>query len=278
MTDTPTAGISTPDYTMGFSDEFLASPRRFTAETHAAYLLPYLKPGVRVLDFGCGIGTISAGLAEAVAPGEMHGVDLEESQIELARAEAERRGLDNATFHVSDVLALPFEDGFFDVAHGNTILMHIPDAQAALTEVKRVLKPGGIIACREMICASSFAHPDFGVLGRGWEMLEDILKANEGHPQMGKELKGRLAEAGFDSIQATASLSNYSSPSDVAFFHRLVDSWFLSPEMTETAVKYGAATEELCDELRMACDRWKDDPGAIGAIAHGQAIAVKPAR
>ena len=68
----------TPDYTMGFSEEMLESLRRFTAQDNAAYLLPYLRPGLRILDFGCGPGTISAGLAKAVAPGELHGVDMEE--------------------------------------------------------------------------------------------------------------------------------------------------------------------------------------------------------
>ena len=181
---------STPDYTMGFSDEMLESLRRFTAENSAAHLLPHLRPGLRVLDFGCGPGTISLGLAKAAAPGELHGVDMEESQIELARQVAAANGLDNAIFHVGDVADLPFEDGFFDVAHGHNVLMHIPDTAAALAEVKRVLKPGGILSCREMICASSFTQPDFGVIRKSWDMFEDLLAADDGHPQMGKELKG----------------------------------------------------------------------------------------
>ena len=129
--------------------------KRFTAETHAAHLLPYLKTGLRVLDFGCGPGTISAGLAKAVEPGELHGVGIEESQIDLARSVAEAGGQDNATFHVGDVTDLPFEDAFFDVAHCHNVLMHVPDTRAVLTEVKRVLKPGGIVSAREMICESS---------------------------------------------------------------------------------------------------------------------------
>ena len=269
--------MSTPDYTMGFSQEYLEYPSRTRVETDATHLLPHLRPGLRVLDFGCGPGTISVGLAEAVAPGELHGVDMEESQIDLARAEAEARGLNNAIFHVGDVCALPFEDGFFDVAHGSSILTHIPEPQAALAEVKRVLKPGGIIACRETLCESSFLEPDFGVLWRAWDLLEDVLKANDGHPQMGRELKGHLAEAGFGDIQARASLKSYSTPTDIDFLHRFIASWFLSPEMTEMAVKYGAATEELCAELRIASDNWKDHPAAFGGIAHGEAIAIKPA-
>ena len=133
---------ATPDYTMGFSEEMLESLRRYTAEASAAYLLPYLRPGLRVLDFGCGPGNISVGLAKAAAPGELHGVDMEESQIELARAVAAAYGRDNTIFHAGDVTNMPFEDDFFDVAHCHNVLMHIPDTGAVLAEVKRVLKPG----------------------------------------------------------------------------------------------------------------------------------------
>ena len=69
----------------------------------AFYLLPHLKSGQRVLDFGCGLGTITMGLASAVQPGEIHGIDAEASQIELARAAAGTGGHTNATFHVGDV-------------------------------------------------------------------------------------------------------------------------------------------------------------------------------
>ena len=94
---------ATPDYTMGFSEEMMEALRRYTAENSAAYLLKLLKPGLRVLDFGCGPGTISIGLARAVAPAELHGVDMDEPTVELARAVATGTGVDNAVFHVEDV-------------------------------------------------------------------------------------------------------------------------------------------------------------------------------
>ena len=75
-------------YTMGYSEEFQQLLRRRSADTHAAYLLPHLRPGMRLLDFGCGPGFISVGLARAVEPGELHGVDVEESQIDMARSAA----------------------------------------------------------------------------------------------------------------------------------------------------------------------------------------------
>ena len=267
---------ATPDYTMGFSDEFMESLRRYTAEASAAHLLPYLRPGLRLLDFGCGPGTITVGLAKAVDPGELHGVDMEESQIELARSVCAAYGQENAQFHVGDITDLPFEDGYFDVAHCHNVLMHVPDTQAVLTEVKRVLKPGGILACREMICESSFTHPDFGVIRNAWNMFEDLLEADDGHPQMGKDLKTHIHKAGFGSIQVSASFDIYSWPKNVAFIHALAQQWFLSPEITEAAIKYGASTRELCDQISDAYDKWKDHPGSVCGVAFGEAIAGKP--
>ena len=86
--DTPT-----PSYTMGYSDEFAKLLDRRNAGINAAHPLPHLKPGLRVLDLGCGPGTISVGLAKVVEPGELHGIDMEESQIKIARAAATAGGL-----------------------------------------------------------------------------------------------------------------------------------------------------------------------------------------
>ena len=267
---------ATPDYTMGYSQEMLETQLRATAENSAAHLLPYLRPGLRVLDFGCGPGTISVGLARAVAPGEMHGVDMEESLIEMARSLAASWGQDNAMFHVGDVTDLEFEDSFFDVAHCRSVLMHVPDTAAVLSEVKRVLKPGGIIACREMICDSAFTYPDFGIMERSWDMFSDLVAADDGHPQMGKDLKGHILEAGFVNIRMNASFSVYNSPGEIASIYRLINQWLLSPEVAEAAIKYGASSESLVNNLQVAYDKWKEHPGALFTFAYGEAIANKP--
>ena len=267
---------ATPDYTMGYSEVILETQLRATAETSAAFLLPHLRSGLSLLDFGCGPGTISVGLAKAVAPGEMHGVDMEESQIETARSVAASHGQDNAVFHVGDVTDLKFEDGFFDVAHCRSVLMHVPDTAAVLSEVKRVLKPGGILACREMICESAFTHPDNGIMRRSWEMFEDLVQGDDGHPQMGKDMKRHILEAGFVDLRMSASSSVYSSPEEIASIYRLISQWLLSPEVAEAAIKYGASSESLVKDLRVAYGRWKDDPGALFSFAYGEAIAKKP--
>ena len=179
MSSSDSPDSSTATYTMGYSEDFQKLLRRRNAETSAAHLLPHLKPGMRVLDFGCGPGTISMGLAKAVEPGELHGIDMEESQISIAQAAASAGGHLNAVFQTADVTGLPFEDDSFDAAHCNALLMHVPDTNAVLTEVRRVLKPGGIISSREMFVDSSFLEPE---LSGGWDTFSKLITANGGHP------------------------------------------------------------------------------------------------
>ncbi len=269
-------GSSEHSYTMGYSEEFLRLLDRRSAPSHAAHLLPHLKSGLRVLDFGCGPGTITVGLAKAVDPGEVHGIDLEESQIDLARSAAQAGGHENVTFHVGDVTDLPFEDDWFDVAHCHAVLMHVPDTQTTLSEVKRVLKPGGIISSREMFVSSSFLEPSNENTDAAWTTFGRLLAANGGHPQMGRELKSTFLEGGFTDIETSASFDFFGSAADVAFFHAFIIDWFYSPRVIGAATKFGLATHEQFNAWRASLDEWRDLAGATGAIAFGEVIARKP--
>lgn len=267
---------STPDYTLGSVEEFARRQRRHTAENRAAYLLPHLKPGLAVLDFACGAGGISIGLAKAVAPGELHGVDMEQSQIDLARAAARDSGCGNAIFHVGDVTRLPFEDDFFDVTHCHNVLLHVPDTGAVLSEVRRVLKPGGLIACRELVFGASVAHPGSERTKKLWQMYLDVLRADDGHPEIGMDLKNQLLMAGFTNVRASMSFTTFSEPEEISAFHDLVTEGFLSQEITDAAMKYRAWTEKMSQEVRETWDEWRNHPGAIAAFAYGEALADKP--
>ncbi len=267
-----------PEYSLGNRKEIREVLTQFTASASPEYFLPYLQPGDRVLDFGCGTGSISLGLAEAIAPGALYGVDRVQSQIELAKALAYRGGHDNANFSVGDIVAMEFDDDFFDAAHCHNVLVHVPDTHAALAEVKRVLKPGGIIGCREIICRSSFTYPDFGILDQAWDMFEDVLVEEECHPHMGKALKSHILEAGFADVRVGASFNVYSAPEDLEFILGLARRWFTSSAISEAAIEYGAATQRLCNDIVEAYDEWSKQPGALVAVAYGEVIAQKPPR
>ncbi len=277
-----TAKASTGNYTMGYSPEFLKLLERRNAAVAAAHLLPRLDHGMHLLDVGCGPGTISVGLAEAVAPGEMHGIDMEETQIDMARMAARAGGHENAFFRTGDATALPFDDATFDVVHCHALLNHAPGTQTVLAEARRVLKPGGLIASRELFGDSSFLEPEHylgavgGSDGGAWVTFLKLLAANGGHPQMGKELKRAFADAGFVDIHATASFESFTSAEDLAFLRGLVNGWFFAPETMGAALKLGVATQVAFDEWRDGLDRWMKDPGAFAAFAWGEAIGCKP--
>ena len=267
-----------PSYTMGYSEEFRQLLDRRSAETHARYLLPHLESGHRVLDFGCGPGTISVGLATAIEPGELHGIDMEESQIELAKDAAEAGGHRNATFHIGDVTDLPFEDDFFDAAHCHAVLMHVPDTGATLAEVKRVLRPGGLVGARELFVGSSFLEPGGEAVDGAWTTFAKLLAANGGHPEMGRELKLAFLDAGFSDVRTGGSFDFFGTAEDVAFLRAFIDDWFYSPEVIEAATKHGLATLEQFDEWREGLDAWQAAAGACGAFAFGEVLASKPRR
>jgi len=263
-------------YTMGYGEEFLQMLDRRSAQTNAARLLPHLTPGQRLLDFGCGPGTISVGLAKAVEPGEFHGIDMEESQIAIARSAAEAGGHANATFHVGDVTDLPFDDGYFDVAFCHTVLTHVPDTAAALSEAKRVLKPGGTIFSRELIVSSSFIEPGEDRMRSAWDTFAKLLAGNGGHPEMGKKLGAHFLAAGFVDVRGGASYDSFGTTEDVGFFSQFVKDWFIAPEIVDVATKHGLATREQFDEWRNDLDEWKDLPGGMAALAFGECMGTKP--
>ena len=280
MSRDESTSASTPTYTMGYGPEFRKMLERRNAADCARHLLPHLRPGMRLLDLGCGPGTISVGLADAVAPGRLIGVDMEPTQIEMAGAAAKAGGHNNAAFQTGDATDLPFDDATFDVAFCHALLNHAPDTQAVLAEVKRVLKPGGLFAAREVIGDSSIIEPALGFGGlheaSGWATFLKLLAANGGHPQMGRELKHALVEAGFADVRASASFETYDTADDLAFLHALVNGWYFAPKTMGAAIKLGLASEEQFDRWRSALDRWEGEPGAFAAFAWGEAIGRKP--
>ena len=235
---------------------------------------------MRLLDLGCGPGTISVGLADAVAPGQLIGIDMEPSQIEMASAAAKAGGHGNATFQTGDATDLPFDGATFDVAYCHALLNHAPGTQAVLTEVKRVLKPGGLFAAREVIGDSSLFEPalEFGGLNEGaaWATFLKLLAANGGHPQMGRELKHAFVEAGFADVRASASFEPYDTAGDLAFLRGLINGWYFAPKTMGAAIKLGLASEEQFERWRRSVDEWVGEPGAFAAFAWGEAIGRKP--
>src|SRR5579859_1073947 len=165
-------------YTHGHHESVLRSHKWRTAENSAAYLLPHLAPDAEVLDVGCGPGTITADLAARVPRGHVTGIDAAQEIIEQARgAVGDRANLDFAT---GDVYALDYPDGSFDVVHAHQVLQHLGDPVRALLEMRRVTRPGGLIAARDVDYGAMSWYPDSPVLDEWLRLYLAVARGNGG--------------------------------------------------------------------------------------------------
>ena len=259
-------------YAMGYSDIFLNLLRRRSAVRNAAHLLPLLRPGMDLLDLGCGPGSITLGLAQAVWPGEVTGLDQNPEQVELAcRAFADARTF-NARFVTGDALDLPFPDSSLDAVHCHGFLMHSPSIKEQLTEIVRVLKPGGILASRDMDVPSSFIAPTHESNRGMWEMLGEVIRQEGGNPWMGRQLKTFFINAGLENVKPGYSADFFDSPEEVAFLEQFLLEWGLSRDFAENS----SGSEDDFSRWREQVRRWSRRQGAVGCFHFGHAVGRKP--
>ena len=252
MSDAPP---SPERYTHGHHASVVAQHQRRTAEEAATFLLPYLRPGARLLDFGCGPGTVTTGLARRVTPGEVVSIDVSEEILDLARSHATEQGVENVSFQQADVYALPFEDGSFDVAFGHQVLQHLADPPAALVEVGRVLRPGGIVAVRDADYGTMVHWPRDERIERFLALYHAVTARNGGDADAGRRIPAWLAQAGFEEPTITTSTWTFVDRDDVANWG---DSWAertTESALASQAIEYGLAS---AGELARLAEGWRD--------------------
>ena len=178
----------------------------------AAFLAPHLRAGMRLLDCGCGPGSITVDLARAVLPGEAIGIDLREDALAQGRALALERGMASVTFETASVYRLPYPDGSFDAAFACAVLQHLAAPLAALKEMRRVLKLGGVIGIVDGSSTITFRYPTNSLLDK-WDRLRALEREhNAGHPSDALRLRALLREAGFARTQASGDMVTEAGP------------------------------------------------------------------
>src|SRR5262249_43364252 len=194
----------TTTYAPGYSAPVLSFMEQRTAETHAGFFLPYLKPGFQVLDAGCGPGTITLGLARKVAPGQVIGIDIEDSQFADAREQAQRESL-NMELQKASIYELPFDNESFDAVFSYAVLHHLSDPSAALAELKRVLKPNGMIGVRAGDMGGILVDAESDGPAKGFAAYLEKREKDGGDPNLGRKLARLLRRSGFKVEKMSAS-------------------------------------------------------------------------
>jgi ubiquinone/menaquinone biosynthesis C-methylase UbiE len=177
-----------------------------------AFLTSQLRAGMRLIDCGCGPGSITVDLARMVAPGKAIGIDLREDALTHGRALARERGIANVVFQAASVYRLPYADGSFDAAFACAVLQHLAAPLAALKEIRRVLKPGAMIGITDGSSRITFRYPTNPLL-EAWDKLRGLQRAyNTGRPPEALQLRALLREAGFARTQASGHLTTEAGP------------------------------------------------------------------
>ncbi len=257
-------------YAHGHSESVLRVHRWRTAENSAAYLLPYLGPGDALLDVGCGPGTITVDLATIVAPGRVVGIDASPEVLEQAKIAVKDARVD-VELGLGDAMALAFPDDTFDVVHAHQVLQHLADPVAALVEMRRVCRPGGLVAVREVDYRTAAAHPD---MTPEWlEVLLAVAEHDGVDPSAGRHLLTWARQAGFTETAASASAWCFASPEDREWWGGSWAERVVSSAYAVRAVELGLSTP---DRNQAVADRWRvwaSDPDGWMSITSGELLA-----
>ena len=258
-------------YTHGHHESVLRSHRWRSAENSAAYLLSYLRPDQRLLDVGCGPGTLTLDLAGRVASA----TSLEQTSeaLELARAEAARQAAAAVEFAVGDVHDLPFADGEFDVVHAHQVLQHVADPVTGLREMRRVTKPGGLVAVRDSDYAAFAWYPLLPVLDEWAALYQRCARANGGEPDAGRRMLSWAQAAGFDNVTPSASVWCFATPEDRAWWGGMWADRILHSAMATQALAAGFATAGDLQAISDGWLAWAAAPDGWMTIPHGEIVA-----
>ncbi len=246
-------------YTHGHHASVLRSHAWRTADNSAAYLLAHLRPGQRLLDVGCGPGTITADLAALVAPGEVVAMDNAPAVLAGAGALLAERGLANARVEQADVYGLPYGDASFDVVHAHQVLQHLGRPVAALSEMRRVCRPGGVVAARDSDYPAMAWYPADPWLDRWMEMYLRVARANGGEPAAGRRLLSWAREAGFSQVEESASAWCFATDAERRWWG---GSWAerVRSSLAEQALQGGHASGADLAAMAEAWERWAASP------------------
>jgi ubiquinone/menaquinone biosynthesis C-methylase UbiE len=156
-----------------------------------------ISPKDRVLDVGCGSGSMARLIARSFPSTEVIGVDVRQQYLDFAKATARDQGIGNVTFRSGDVFDLPFEDASFDIVWSKYLLQWLKEPKSALAELKRITKPGGLVVSCDYV---GFATEHFPIAPELDRQLRDIMAALV-DCNIGRKVAPYMTALGFRDVQ-----------------------------------------------------------------------------
>lgn len=264
-------------YTHGHHASVLRSHSWRTALNSAAFLLPHLSPGMKILDIGCGPGTITVDLARYIPQGHITGLERSGDVLVKAREQAQEKGVANVDFVEGDANALDYEDGTFDVVFCHQVLQHVGDPIGMLKEMKRVTKEGGIVAARESDYSGFIWYPEVEGMIAWQDLYLKVARSNGGEPNAGRMLHAWARKAGFptSNIRCSSSTWCYSTKEEIEWWSGLWAERAVASSFATTAIDNGNATMVDLEKVADTWRRWGKEEDAWFSLVHGEIICRK---
>ncbi|SNX87141.1 related to menaquinone biosynthesis methyltransferase ubiE [Melanopsichium pennsylvanicum] len=277
-------------YTQGYSEAVLKSHSARTAENSAAFLLPYLRPNFQILDIGCGPGTITTSLASYIPDGCIIGTDYSAQVVAKAQKRlnqlrtgtlpnADRTVADRVTFQIASVLELPYLDDTFDVVYCHQMLLHLPDPVSALKEMRRVCKPGGLIAAREADFSTCVQFPETATFQTWLDTATAIYRSTGAEPNAGRRLVRWALDAGYQagegSIVFSSSNQAWSGQPGAKFWGAMWAERIAAQGWKQQALGTGLVKEEQINQMKADWELWSDTPDGVFVMVCGEVLLKK---
>jgi SAM-dependent methyltransferase len=216
-----------------------------------------LKPGMHVADFGCGVGAMTRNLAKMVGPnGRATGIDLHEPQLAEAANLCAKSGLSNVAFCKADACDTKLSDNTFDLVYCRFLLIHVPDPLACLREMKRVLKPGGIIFAEDGDLLSGGGVPS-SALDHFGGLFERLGPRKGVDYRLGRDLYHHVKRADFEDVEVDIYQPAYSRGKERVFLK-----WSIE-EAGEGFVGAGLVTSSELENTLAQMQAASDNPDVL---------------
>jgi len=262
-----------PEYKLGYEEFMIHFLEMRTADTHASFFTPHLRPQMKLLDCGRGPGVITIDFAKLVSPGEVVGIDKDKSQVDRAVANASKRDVRNVRFQEGSINELPFEDNTFDAVFGQAVLSYVADPHRAMREVFRVTRPGGVVGFRDIDLDGVIRNPKNPIIAAANDnVFSGVLAAAGGDPHIGLKLRGIFVDTGFARVKLSGAYEIFSTPEEMATMCRWFECTFVF--MRDGIAKLGIEETEV-ERIKSEIAGWQHKPNAACGIPWFECVGWK---
>ncbi len=245
---------------------------------HTVYKNVDLTEVQNLLEVGCGVGAQTSILLRRFPKIKITGIDLNEEQLAAANVTLEQLPMAKGRYTIQkmDAQNMDFSAHSFDGAFLCWILEHVPDPLQILNEVRRVLRPGGVIYITEVVNSSFFLDPYSPNLWKYWMAFNDYQFDGAGDPFVGAKLGNFLSAVGFQKIK-TEVITWHLDNRQPEKRRKIIEYWAeLLLSAADQLVKAGYVTQEVVDAGMLELKKAQKNPNAVFLYSFMQAQAVAP--